>query len=182
QQIQFQKAFSEYFLQAYVFNDYLDKKFPTLKYRLDHEPFDITNIEWGFTKEVVVQNFSFNLLKDFPAIVKSVLQNIINNNDFFYYFHIEISSLIGIAEKERFYQPYQIWVIQKIIGTPQLSTVNENKEHLAKTIYECYNNFDYYQIQPGIDLLSQARYLLHDEVYKLWTDGRRILAYPNGNI
>nr|KJB75875.1 hypothetical protein B456_012G062500 [Gossypium raimondii] len=55
-------------------------------------------------------------------------------------------------------------------------------EHLAKIIDECYNNFDHYQIQPGIDLLSQARYFLHDEVYKLWTDGRRILAYPNGNI
>ncbi|MFQ6640755.1 hypothetical protein Gotur_014348 [Gossypium turneri] len=69
-----------------------------------------------------------------------------------------------------------------MIGTPQLSTVNENKERLEKTINECYNNFDQYQIQPGINLLSQARYLLHDEVYKLWTGGRRILAYPNGNI
>ncbi|MFQ6645335.1 hypothetical protein Gotur_020683, partial [Gossypium turneri] len=33
-----------------------------------------------------------------------------------------------------------------------------------------------------IDLLSQAYNLLHDEVYKLWTDGRRILAFPNENI
>ncbi|MBA0879733.1 hypothetical protein Goshw_008740 [Gossypium schwendimanii] len=69
-----------------------------------------------------------------------------------------------------------------MIGTLKLSNVNENKEHLAKTINESYNNFDHYQIQLGIDLLSQACYLLHDEVYKLWTDGRRILAYPKGNI
>ncbi|MBA0741967.1 hypothetical protein Gogos_015084 [Gossypium gossypioides] len=69
-----------------------------------------------------------------------------------------------------------------MIGTPQLSAVNENKEHLAKTIDECYNNFENDQIQIGIDLLSQARYPLHDEVYKLWTDGRRILVFPNGNI
>ncbi|MFQ6654941.1 hypothetical protein Gotur_025708, partial [Gossypium turneri] len=150
--------------------------------RLDHEPFDITNIECGFTKEVVVQNFSFNLLTEFPATVKLVLQSIINNDDFFYYFHIDISSLIGIAEKERFYQPYQIWIIKKMIGTPQVFAVNEDKEHLSKTIDECYNKFDHYQVQTGIYLLSQAHYLLHDDVYKFWTDGRRILAFPNGNI
>ncbi|MBA0746340.1 hypothetical protein Gogos_008868 [Gossypium gossypioides] len=69
-----------------------------------------------------------------------------------------------------------------MIGTPQLSAVNENKEYLRKTIDECYKNFDHYQVQTGIDLLSQARYLLHDDVFKLWTDGRRILAYPKGNI
>ncbi|MBA0634720.1 hypothetical protein Godav_025051 [Gossypium davidsonii] len=69
-----------------------------------------------------------------------------------------------------------------MIGTPQLSAVNEDKEHLSKTIDECYNNFDDYQVQTGLDLLSQAHYLLHDDVYKLWTDGRRILAFPNGNI
>nr|KJB84042.1 hypothetical protein B456_N001800 [Gossypium raimondii] len=74
------------------------------------------------------------IIKDFPAIVKSVLQNIINNDDFYYYFHIEISSLIGIAEQEKFYQPYQIWIIKKMIGTPQLSSVNEDKEHLSKTM------------------------------------------------
>ncbi|MFQ6635295.1 hypothetical protein Gotur_010266, partial [Gossypium turneri] len=33
-----------------------------------------------------------------------------------------------------------------------------------------------------LELLSQAYYLLHDEVYKLRTDGERILAFPNGNI
>ncbi|MFQ6668484.1 hypothetical protein Gotur_034113 [Gossypium turneri] len=69
-----------------------------------------------------------------------------------------------------------------MIGTPQLSAVNEDKEHLSKTIDECYNKFDHYQVQTGIDLLSQAHYLLHDDVYKFWTDGRRILAFPNGNI
>ncbi|MFQ6653866.1 hypothetical protein Gotur_025063, partial [Gossypium turneri] len=116
------------------------------------------------------------------AIVKSVLQNIINNDDFYYYFHIEISSLIGIAEQEKFYQPYEIWITKKMIGTPQLSAVKEDKEHLSKTIDKCYYKFDHYQVQTGIDLLSQAHYLLHDDVYKLWMDGRRILAFPNGNI
>ncbi|MFQ6671504.1 hypothetical protein Gotur_036033 [Gossypium turneri] len=49
-------------------------------------------------------------------------------------------------------------------------------------IDECYNKFENYQVQTGLELLSQAYYLLHDEVYKLWMDGRRILAFPNGNI
>ncbi|MBA0848717.1 hypothetical protein Goshw_006043, partial [Gossypium schwendimanii] len=49
--------------------------------------------------------------------------NIINNDDFYYYFHIKISSLIGIADKEKFYQPYQIWIIQRMIGSPKLSAV-----------------------------------------------------------
>ncbi|MFQ6631953.1 hypothetical protein Gotur_008655 [Gossypium turneri] len=78
--------------------------------------------------------------------------------------------------------PYQIWIIKKIIGTPQLSAVDEDKEHLSKTIDECYNKFENYQVQTGLELLSQAYYLLHDEVYKLWTDGKRILAFPNRNI
>ncbi|MFQ6671162.1 hypothetical protein Gotur_035777 [Gossypium turneri] len=69
-----------------------------------------------------------------------------------------------------------------MVGTPQLSAVDEDKEHLSKTIDECYNKFENYQVQTGLKLLSQAYYLLHDEVYKLWTDGRRILAFPNGNI
>ncbi|MBA0851605.1 hypothetical protein Goshw_022799, partial [Gossypium schwendimanii] len=54
--------------------------------------------------------------------------NIINNDDFYYYFHIEISSLIGIAEKEKNYQAYQIWIIQRMIGNPRLLAVKEDKE------------------------------------------------------
>ncbi|MBA0878246.1 hypothetical protein Goshw_025856, partial [Gossypium schwendimanii] len=118
----------------------------------------------------------------FPASVKSILLSIINNNDFYYYFHIEISSLIGIAEKEKFYQPYQIWIIQRMIGSSRLSAIKENKEHLKKNIDKCYTNPRYYQTQTGIDLMSKAQYLLHQEIYKLWTDGRRILAYDTGNI
>ncbi|MBA0860233.1 hypothetical protein Goshw_015500, partial [Gossypium schwendimanii] len=86
--------------------------------------------------------------------------NIINKDDIYYYFHIEISSLIGIAEKEKFYQPYQIWIIQRMIGSPKLSAVNEDKEHLIKNIDKCYKNFNYYQTQTGIDLMTKAKYLL----------------------
>ncbi|MFQ6648511.1 hypothetical protein Gotur_021467 [Gossypium turneri] len=69
-----------------------------------------------------------------------------------------------------------------MVGTPQLSAVDVDKEHLSKTIDKCYNKFENYQVQTGLELLSQAYYLLHDEVYKLWTDGRKILAFPNRNI
>ncbi|MBA0629537.1 hypothetical protein Godav_024079 [Gossypium davidsonii] len=30
--------------------------------------------------------------------------------------------------------------------------------------------------------MTKAQYLLQQEIYKLWTDGRRILAYETGNI
>ncbi|MBA0674829.1 hypothetical protein Goari_016403 [Gossypium aridum] len=30
--------------------------------------------------------------------------------------------------------------------------------------------------------MTKAQYLLHQEIYKLWTDGRRILTYNIGNI
>ncbi|MBA0618662.1 hypothetical protein Godav_027975, partial [Gossypium davidsonii] len=30
--------------------------------------------------------------------------------------------------------------------------------------------------------MSKAQYLLHEEMYKLWTNGRQILAYDIGNI
>ncbi|MFQ6639960.1 hypothetical protein Gotur_016018 [Gossypium turneri] len=41
----FQKVFTKYFLQAYVFTNYLGEEFPTIKFRLDNEPFDRTSIE-----------------------------------------------------------------------------------------------------------------------------------------
>ncbi|MBA0662153.1 hypothetical protein Goklo_006336 [Gossypium klotzschianum] len=30
--------------------------------------------------------------------------------------------------------------------------------------------------------MTKAQYLLQQEIYRLWTDGRRILAYETGNI
>ncbi|MBA0675403.1 hypothetical protein Goari_016949 [Gossypium aridum] len=68
-----------------------------------------------------------------------------------------------------------------MIGSPRLSAVKEDKEHLKKNIDKCYNNPRYYQTQTRIDL-TKAQYLLHQQIYKLWTDGRRILAYDTGNI
>ncbi|MBA0880655.1 hypothetical protein Goshw_029850, partial [Gossypium schwendimanii] len=56
----------------------------------------------------------------------------------------------------------------------------EDKEHLTKTIGKCYN--DYYQTQAGIDLISTAQDLLQQNIYQLWTDGRRIVTYYTGNI
>ncbi|KAL4351322.1 hypothetical protein GQ457_06G003330 [Hibiscus cannabinus] len=54
-----------------------------------------------------VHNFSFHLLKDFPAFLKSKLYGELDI-DYFQYFHFEISTLIGIAEREKFYRPYQV--------------------------------------------------------------------------
>ncbi|MFQ6661559.1 hypothetical protein Gotur_029682 [Gossypium turneri] len=45
---------------------------------------------------------------------------------------------------------------------------------------KCYN--DYYQTQAGIDLISATQDLLQQNIYQLWTDGRRIMAYYTGNI
>ncbi|MBA0645796.1 hypothetical protein Goklo_013847 [Gossypium klotzschianum] len=41
----------------------------------------------------------------------------------------------------------------------------------------CHNDLSYYQTQARIDLIAKAKYLLQEKDYKLWTDGRRILAY-----
>ncbi|MBA0638389.1 hypothetical protein Godav_029447, partial [Gossypium davidsonii] len=41
----------------------------------------------------------------------------------------------------------------------------------------CHNDLDYYQTQAGIDLIAKTKYLLQQKDYRLWTDGRRILAY-----
>ncbi|MFQ6665103.1 hypothetical protein Gotur_031965, partial [Gossypium turneri] len=68
------------------------------------------------------------------------------------------------------------------IGSPRLSAVKEDKEHLKKKIDKCYNDPRYYQTQTGIDLMTKVQYLLHQQIYKLWTDGRRILAYDTRNI
>lgn len=107
---------------------------------------------------------------------------LVYQDDFYYYFYIQISSLIGIAEKERFYQPYQIWIIQRMFDSPYLSAAKKDKKHLTKTIDKCYNNPKYFQIQAGIDLMSTARHVLQDQTYKLSTDGRRIVVDKNSMI
>ncbi|MBA0711702.1 hypothetical protein Golax_010854, partial [Gossypium laxum] len=65
---------------------------------------------------------------------------------------------------------------------PKLSAVKQDKGHLTKNIDKCYNNPSYYQIQAGIYLMTKTQYLLQQKTYKLWTDGRRILAYDTRNI
>ncbi|MFQ6651229.1 hypothetical protein Gotur_023175 [Gossypium turneri] len=64
-----------------------------------------------------------------------------------------------------------------MIDSPRLSALNEEKEHLAKTMDKCQKNLSYYQIQIGIDLMAKARYLLQERNYYIRTDGRRIMAY-----
>ncbi|KAH1074157.1 hypothetical protein J1N35_026485 [Gossypium stocksii] len=64
-----------------------------------------------------------------------------------------------------------------MIGGPNLSAAKKEKQYLTKNIDKCYNNFSYYQIQAGIDLMTKAQYLLQQKSYCLWIDGRRILAY-----
>ncbi|MBA0687110.1 hypothetical protein Goari_014672 [Gossypium aridum] len=59
-----------------------------------------------------------------------------------------------------------------MIGSSRLLAVKENREHLKKNIDKCYTDPRYYQTQTRIDLMSKAQYLLHQEIYKLWTDGR----------
>ncbi|MBA0666062.1 hypothetical protein Goklo_002518 [Gossypium klotzschianum] len=56
----------------------------------------------------------------------------------------------------------------------------EEKEHLTKYVDKCYNNLSYYQIQAGIDLIAKLQFLLQQDSYSFWTDGRRILAYDAG--
>ncbi|KAH1040394.1 hypothetical protein J1N35_042137 [Gossypium stocksii] len=64
-----------------------------------------------------------------------------------------------------------------MFGGTNLSSVNEDKEHLSKIIDMCDNNFSHYQVQAEIDLMLKVQYLLQHDTYVLWTDGRRILAY-----
>ncbi|MBA0636389.1 hypothetical protein Godav_024464, partial [Gossypium davidsonii] len=46
----------------------------------------------------------------------------------------------------------------------------------------CHNDLSYYQTQAGIDLIAKAKYLLQEKDYRLWTYGRRILAYHSDII
>ncbi|MFQ6620355.1 hypothetical protein Gotur_000423 [Gossypium turneri] len=64
-----------------------------------------------------------------------------------------------------------------MIGSPRLSALNEDQEHLTKIIDKCQKDLSYYQIQTGIDLMAKARYFLQERNYQLRTDGRRIMAY-----
>ncbi|MFQ6668493.1 hypothetical protein Gotur_034112, partial [Gossypium turneri] len=65
---------------------------------------------------------------------------------------------------------------------PQLSALDEDKEHLASAIDKCQNNLSHYQIQARIDLMAKAKYLLQQRDYKFRTDGRRLLAFHSGIV
>ncbi|MBA0757366.1 hypothetical protein Gotri_020469, partial [Gossypium trilobum] len=58
----------------------------------------------------------------------------------------------------------------------------KTKGRLTKNIDKWYNNLSYYQIQARINLMTKTQYLLQQRTHRLWTDGRRILAYETGNI
>ncbi|MBA0761239.1 hypothetical protein Gotri_023914, partial [Gossypium trilobum] len=64
-----------------------------------------------------------------------------------------------------------------MLGSPRLSALNEDKEHLETIIDRCQNNLSYYQTYVGINLIAKAKYLLQERDYQLRTDGRRIMAY-----
>ncbi|MBA0755259.1 hypothetical protein Gogos_019932 [Gossypium gossypioides] len=65
---------------------------------------------------------------------------------------------------------------------PPIINSQRRQRTLDKKIDKCYKGLSYYQTQTGIDLMTKAQYLLHQEIYKLWIDGRRILVYDTGNI
>ncbi|MBA0577354.1 hypothetical protein Golob_024242 [Gossypium lobatum] len=69
-----------------------------------------------------------------------------------------------------------------MLGSPRLSALNEDKEHLAKTIDRCYNNPSSYQNQVGINLIAKAKYLLQQKDYQFKIDGGRVMTYHSGII
>ncbi|MBA0653924.1 hypothetical protein Goklo_021022, partial [Gossypium klotzschianum] len=69
-----------------------------------------------------------------------------------------------------------------MLENSRLSAVKEIKEHLAKNIDRCYNDPNYYQTQTWIDIVATAQDFLQQEIYQLWTDGKRILVYYTRDI
>lgn len=43
-----------------------------------------------------------------------------------------------------------------MLGERNLFAAIEEKEHLTKYVYKCYDNLVYYQIQAEIDLIAKA--------------------------
>ncbi|MFQ6652330.1 hypothetical protein Gotur_024256 [Gossypium turneri] len=75
----------------------------------------------------------------YPMVNQPIGTNILN--------HPMVNQPIGTSFSN---MPYQIWHFQTMIGSPRLLALNEDQEHLTKTIDKCQKDLSYYQFKQEL--------------------------------
>lgn len=85
---------------------------PKITLFLNHEEWFYEDIDWGIANQVIFQSLDPVQWIPFPQMIKSMLSYVAKGYKWSKYFTFWISSSVGWREREKFFQPYQIWYLK----------------------------------------------------------------------
>jgi len=100
------------FDDALSFEYFFDYHLKKVKYDLQMGPFSIKAVEWGLVSKIIFDPMDPTKYWEFPAMIKQMIYQVPEE---FRRTPLEfkIVSTLGWMEKEKFYQPYQIWTLER---------------------------------------------------------------------
>lgn len=126
---------------------------------------DMQEIEWGITRQVIFRHQDRTEWIKFPAIIRHLINRTFDRNDTHITF--ELFSTIGWREETKFFQPYQIWWFDSPRSC-HLFNLGYNTDAI---------NHKGYWMNSFIEVVKEARRLLKSfDDHLIMTDGRRIFA------
>jgi hypothetical protein len=83
---------------------------PKLTILINHEEWFVEDIKWGITNRVIFQALAVEQWYQFPTMIKTMLSYLVRNLKWGKCFTFWITSSVGWRAKEKFFQPYQLWL------------------------------------------------------------------------
>ncbi|KAL6183869.1 hypothetical protein ACLB2K_045279 [Fragaria x ananassa] len=149
-----------------------DDGIPKLSFIINHDEWNLAAIEWGITNQVIFQSLDYATIKDFPQFIKTMVYHVAKSYRLSKYLTFSIASTIGWREREKFFQPYQIWWLTET-EDHQVNQAMVPPETVNRLISNL--NLEQYAIQSGAHLKDVAEDIRKSNLLKL-TDGRRVFA------
>ncbi|KAK9900952.1 hypothetical protein M0R45_002352 [Rubus argutus] len=139
----------------------------------NHDDRDLSAIEWGIANQVIFQSLNSITLKDFPQFIKTMVYHVAKSYKLSKYLTFNIVSTIGWRERDKFYQPYQIWLLSEI-EDHQVNQALVPQEEINRVL----SSFDIkqYAINCGAQLKQVAVEEVRQSNLLRLTDGRRIFV------
>lgn len=90
-----------------------DRGIPKLNFIINHDDWDLPSIEWRIANQVIFQSLDSIALKDFPQFTKTMVYHVAKSYRLSKYLTFSIVSTIGWRERDKVYNPYQIWLLSE---------------------------------------------------------------------
>ncbi|KAL6203871.1 hypothetical protein ACLB2K_021142 [Fragaria x ananassa] len=147
-----------------------DDGIPKLSFIINHDEWNLAAIKWGITNQVIFQSLDYAIIKDFPQFIKTMVYHVAKSYRLSKYLTFSIASTIGWREREKFFQPYQIWLLTETEDhqVNQAMVPPETANRLISNL-----NLEQYAIQSGAHLKDVAEDIRKNNLLKL-TDGRQL--------